>query len=86
MTLLEGAQHFLVIIVIHHLEIFTNPVFAELRFLVRDNLIGVGYPAYVFVIHMEALLYIFLHPLYFSVFSECYIFYLYLFHTLLSLA
>jgi hypothetical protein len=51
MTLLEGAQHFLVVIVKHRLEICTNYVFAELKFLVRDNLIGVGYPAYIFVIH-----------------------------------
>jgi len=34
MTLLEGAQHFLVIIVKHHPEICTNCVFAELKFLV----------------------------------------------------
>jgi len=86
MTLLEGAQHFLVITVKHFLEICTNFVFAELKFLVTDNFTGMGYPAYIFVMHMEAFLHIFLHPLYFSVFSECDIFYLYLFHTLVSMA
>lgn len=61
-TLLEGALHFLVKIVIHCLVICTNCVFADLKFLVIDNSIGVGYPFYIFVIPMEALLYIFLHP------------------------
>lgn len=36
------------------------------------------------VIHIEALPYVFVHPLYFSVFSECDILYFYLFHTLMS--
>ena len=85
MTLLEGTQHFLVIIVIFCPRICTNCVFAGLKFLVTNNLIGVGYPTHVFVIHREALVYIFLHPLYFSVFSDCDIFYFLLFHTLLSL-